>query len=278
YSNYHQLHKNWKLSFEATQRDYQLYQTFDHFKLEDAINYKISLANLMARAQGANNHEWFNKAISELKGAPVNSFNEEGEVFQNVYFQEHLFYINNGKFKEAKALVPYIIDGLNKYEAKINKARVLAFQFNIMIMYFIMHEFREALKWSETLLSDKSEIKQHQKYVTALLLPFIHFELGHTELVESFARSAYRLLHRKNRLHQFERLILKFLQNMPLSVDQDDFKPMLNQLHDELVSLLEDPDIPMVLGMEEITLWAKSHYRGMKMSDLINSEDSGSVE
>lgn len=269
YSNYHQLHRNWDSSFEATKREYQLYQKYDQFKIEDAINYKICLANLMARALSSRNTEWFQKAIIELKAAPIHSFNEEGEVFQNIYFQQHLFYINNGQFEEAKALVPDILEGLEKYKAKINKARVLAFQFNIMIMHFIMHEFKEALKWIEILLDDKSEIKQHQKFVSILLLPIIHFELGHVDLVDSYTRSAYRFLKQKNRLHDFERLVVKFLNKMPFSSDRVDFTNTVAEFDTEVQKLLNDPTIKLTLGMEEMSVWAKSHLTNTRMADIL---------
>ena len=271
-SNYYQLQRNWKSSLNHTVHEYEQYQAHKGMKMEDAINYKICLANLMALSSSAGEKDWFTKALEEMKGLPTNSFNEEGEVFQNVYFQEHLFYINNGEFEKAEALVPIIEEGLYKYEAKINQARKVAFQFNIMVMYFLMHEFKNALKWSEVLLTDKSEIKQHQKFVTTLLLPFIHFELGHIELVDSFARSAYRLLKRKNRLHQFERLAIRYLQDMPLSNAQEEFKPKLKELHNGIDKLMADSSVPVILGMEELSLWAKSHYDGIKMSDLLRKK------
>jgi tetratricopeptide (TPR) repeat protein len=231
----------------------------------------------MARAQSANEHEWFHKALNEMKELPVSSFNEEGEVFQNIYFQEHLFYINHGEFEKAEALVPIIEEGLVKYEAKINKARRLAFQFNIMIMFFIMHRFKDALKWTEPLLDDNSEIKQEQKFVTTLLLPIIHFELGHVDLVDSFTRSAYRLLQKKKRLHDFEKLVVKYLTDMPLSSDKMEFRTKLKAFSDHLDSLLNDPNVKITLGMEEMSLWAKSHLLNKKMSEIIE-EELGTIE
>lgn len=269
YSNYSQMVRNSEDSLNYTIEEYKLFHENDHFILEDAANYKICLANLMSRAMAAENDEWFKKAATEIKQLPTNTFNEEGEVFQNVYFQEHLFYINHGDFEKAEALIPVIEKGLITYEAKINQARRLAFQFNIMVMYFIMHDFKKALQWAMPLLDDTSEIKQQQKFVTTILLPFIHFELGHAELVDSFARSAYRLLQRNTRLHAFERLALKYLKNMPLSKESPEFKPMVTEFHEELEKLMSDASIPTILGMEELSLWARSHFSGKKMSSLL---------
>jgi hypothetical protein len=269
YATYHHLHRNSKAAFEHAKNEYLLYQRFEHFKTEEAHNYKVCLANVMARSMSAKEKEWFLRAVDEMKSLPTSSFNEEGEVFQNVYFQEHLFYINNGEFDKAEALIPAIEAGLEKYASKVNKARLLAFQFNIMVMYFLMHRFKEALKWSEKLMDDKSEIKQHQKFVTVLLLPIIHFELGHTDLVDSLTRSAYRNLLKKKRLHEFERATVKYLKGMPLSPDRVEFREKLTHFDIELEKLMNHTSISSTLGMEEVSLWVKSHIIGQKMADIL---------
>jgi hypothetical protein len=209
------------------------------------------------------------KALSEMKIAPVNSFDEEGEVFQNVYFQEHLYYINVGEFEKAVALVPIIENGLQTYNGKINKARVLAFQLNIMVMYFIMHRFKDCLQWMDLLLSDNSEIKQEQKYVCALLQPLVHFELGHEELVDNYSRAAYRLILNKNRLHDFERSVLKYLKTIPLSANDNAFTEKLINFNNQLQSLSNQQDFKAPLGMEEMLLWVESRLNDTKMSDIL---------
>ncbi|MFT5053860.1 MAG: hypothetical protein ACI97X_000883, partial [Oceanospirillaceae bacterium] len=264
-SNYNYLIGDRFKSFVHTKQEYECFQQFDHFKAEDAINYKKCLANLMARSLSAGQFEWFEKGLVEMKSLPTPSFNEEGEVFQNVYFQEHLYYINVGKFVEAEALVPLIQAGLVKYASKVNKARQTAFRFNIMVMYFVMHKFRDALQWADVIMTDASEIKQHQKLVTVLLLPLIHYELGHEDLVESFTRSAYRFLHKKKRLHEFERLVIKYLREMPLSSDQEAFRRKLRTFLNNLEKLMHDPKVSTALGMDELSLWAKSHVEGIPM-------------
>ena len=271
-SNYYHLLRDWNASLTHTINEYRIYGSSEHLKAENVMEFKICLANLMSRAISAKNQDWFKKALDEMKSIPTHSFNEEGEVFQNVFFQEHLFYINHGEFEKAEAMIPEIVEGLAKYASKINQARKLAFQFNIMVMYFLMHEFKEALKWTEPILSDTVGIKQHQKFVITLLLPIIHFELDHVDLVESFTRSAYRLLQKKKRLHEFERLVLKYLQDMPLSSEKQEFRVKLEAFHKNLQALMTDPMVGVTLGMEEMSLWATSHITGKKMSVLLREK------
>ncbi|MBI1287786.1 MAG: hypothetical protein GC178_09425 [Flavobacteriales bacterium] len=271
HGNYNHLFKNRQAAFEASLAEYELYQQFSFMKDEESKNYKICLENLISRALTSKNYDWYLKALEEMKTVPVTSFDEEGEVFQNVYFQEHFYYINIGEFEKAASLVPTIENGLITYQPKINKARVLAFQFNIMVMYFIMHRFKDALRWMNPLLADNSEIKQQQKFVTLLLQPIIHFELGHEDLVESYTRSAYRFIQKKERLHRFEKIVLKYFQQMPFNSSHEMFNTNLEQLIIELNQLSMQKNHESVLGMEEIELWAKSHLTGQKMINLLRS-------
>jgi len=211
------------------------------------------------------------KLLDELKSLPANSFNAEGEVFQNVYFLEHLRYLGRGECDKAASLIPDIEDGLKKYGAKINTARRLSFEYNIMIMYFIMHRFKEAQTWAEKILEDKSEIKQDVTTVTRVLYPIIHFELGHQELVENLTRSAYRYLLKLKRLHGFERLMIKYLEKIPLSADSEEFSEKLLELSADLVELRENQKEKITFGFEEVELWVRSHLEEEEMQCLIPS-------
>lgn len=269
YANYHQILRDWSSSFEATKREYELYQKYDHFKEQDSYNYKLCLANLMSRANSAKEYDWFLKALEEMKTVPVHSFNEEGEVFQNIYFQEHLYYINAGEFDKAEALIPTIEEGLEKYEAKINKARYLTFQYNIMIMYFITHNFKKASEWANAILLDKSEIKENVKTVTKILLPMIHFELGHDELVENMTRSAYRHLINKQRIHSFEREVLRYFKVAPFQNRSDEFESKMNDFSSAINSLIAEENSSGMFGLEEVYLWIRHKKTGKPMHELL---------
>jgi len=267
YSNYHNFYGNHEESFKYTLLEYNLFKEYAQFMQTEVAKYRICLANLIARAQSAGKSEQFLRSIAELKSIPSATFNEEGEVFQNVYFLEHLHYINTGEFEKAESLIPDIENGLTKYENKINKARLLSFLYNIMIMYFLMHRFKEASSWAERILEDKSEIKQEVTTITRILFPIIHFELGHDDLVEGMTRSAYRYLKSKKRLHDFERLLINYLKQMPFSVDEREFKEKLEAFRLSL-NELNTPGF----GTEEINLWVNSRVTGKQMHELLKAQ------
>lgn len=269
YNDYHYFLGNAAEAFAQSEAECALYQKHPQFKDENPIGYKICLANLIGRAYSSQNDKRFLEAIEEMKSLPAASFNDEGEVFQNVYFSEHLYHMNKGDFEKAESLVPDIQAGLETFEAKINKARLLSFQFNIMVMYFLMHRFKEAATWADKILDDKGEIKQGIQVVTRILYPIIHFELGHHDLVENLTRAAYRYLLNKKRLHEFERLMVNYLKQMPFTANDAEFKRMLQTFNEDLSTLMKDSNLSVAFGMEEMKLWSTSRLHGQKMTDLI---------
>lgn len=268
-SDYYNCMSEWGPSFDHLWVLYEAFQIKPSLKKEYLLRYRILLSNLCTRAFSANKEETFFDLLNELKSLPSNSFNAEGEVFQNVYFLEHLWYLSKGKLVEAESLMPAISEGLNRYASKVNKARLLSFQYNIMVMYFIMHRFKEARDWAEKILDDKSDIKQNVTTVTRILYPIIHFELGHHDLVENLTRSAYRYLLKLKRLHSFERIMVKYLQELPLSPQNEEFMNKLKELSVEFEKLRTDSNEQITAGFEELELWIRYRLEGKEMPLLL---------
>jgi tetratricopeptide (TPR) repeat protein len=224
---------------------------------------------VISRSQASGKNKEFLKFIEELKSLPISSYNEEGEVFQNVYFQEHIYYLNTGEFEKAKSLVPAIKSGLNKYGDKVNKARLLSFRYNIMVMYFLMNDFKESLHWANQIIDDRNNIKEDVLTVTRILLPVIYFELDYSDLLESSTRSSYRYLQSKNRLHDFEKVILKYLKTMPFTADKTELTTNLNRLRADIDEIISKPNQKLMLGMDEIMIWLSSKIDNKSMQSII---------
>jgi hypothetical protein len=242
-----------------------LFDEYRHMQTEESQLYKTALANYLTHAHAISDYSRFEEVLKILRSLPTDSYYAEGEVFQNVYFLSHLYYINNGRFEDAADLVPEIKQGLETFARKINRSRELSFKYNIMVMYFLMHRFKEAREWSEMLLEEKSDIRQDLQTANRILYPVICYELGKFDLMESITRSAYRYLLGQQRLHDFERLVIRYLQSMPFSNDSVDFGKKLGGFSSELETLTEK----RAVGFEEMTLWIRSKQSGRLMRELI---------
>lgn len=272
FADYAALKGNRQEAFEWLMRNYEMYQENPKMKQEQLNSYRLLVSNLMGRLANDDDEELFGKLSSELKTLPVDSFNAEGEIFQNVFFLEHLRFINQGKLHLAEALVPDINSGLLEYGSKINKARELSFKCNIMVMYFILHKFDKAKDYADDLLSQKGEIKQGVLTLTRIIYPIVHYELGHIDLVENLTRSSYRYLLKLKRLYGFERLMIKYLDTLPFNTSKEEFANSIAEFANDLQALRADPNELNTPGFEEIELWVKSKVTGEPMHQLLASK------
>jgi hypothetical protein len=268
-SNYFNCIADRKSCFEHTATQLALYEANPEMILEESQGYKTTLANYLTRAHAWRDYSRFEELLKTLKGLPTDSFYAEGEVFQNVNFIEHLYYINNGRFEEAEQLVPVIQVGLVTYARKINKSRVLSFKYNILVMYFIMHKFKEAKQWSESIMEENTDIRQDMQTANRILYPIICYELGKFDILENITRASYRYLLSQQRLHDFERLVIRYLQAMPFNANEKDFEEKLSEFEQELEILKSAPGFHRSYGIDEVDLWIKFKRNGKLMRELL---------
>lgn len=223
----------------------------------NSISYKTAISNYLVYANTTRDYSRFEALLAELKSLPSTSFYEEGEVFQNVYFIEHIYYLNQGRLDQAAQLVPSIMKGLSEFKGKVSPAREITFHYNIMMMYFLMDNYREALKMAETIMDLRSDVRQDVQISARIFHLICHFELGHADLMESLTRSVYRHLMGQQRLHGFERIMVKFLAEMPFQAQDKDRDRLLNQLLSELngLSELEEEKARVNPGRDEVIIW-----------------------
>ena len=257
-----------KQCFENAATALEILESNPDKQKEEGQLYKTTLANYLTRAHAYRNYSKFEEKLKTLKSLPADTFYAEGEVFQNVYFVEHLYYINAGRFEEAEALVSTIEQGLITYARKINRSRVLSFTYNIMVMYFVMHRFKDARIWSERLLDEKSDIRQDNQTANRILYPIICYELGKFDILDNITRASYRYLLAQQRLHEFERMVIRYLKTMPFTANEKAFKEKLEAFTTEIEAFTVSETFVRGSGMEEVELWIRSKREGRLMRDM----------
>jgi len=268
-SHYYNCLADRKNCFEQTAAQLAVYEANPEMALEEGQGYKTTLANYLTRAHAWRDYSRFEELLKTLKNLPTDTFYAEGEVFQNVYFIEHLYYINSGRFEEAEQLVPIIQEGLVTYARKINKSRVLSFKYNILVMYFLMHKFKEAKFWSESIMAENTDIRQDMQTSNRILYPIICYELGKFDIMENITRASYRYLLAQQRLHDFERLVIRYLQAMPFTDNVKEFDKKLTTFEEEIAELKTKEGFRPTVGMEETDLWLKSKRLGKLMREIL---------
>lgn len=239
---------------EAAKKIIELWNNHPHLKTEKPEVYKIYLNNYLTALFKVGRLDEFPAILHELKALPSNNFNEEAETFSIVAFNELLYFLNTRNFQTALQSLDYISNGLERYKAKIHKAREFSFYYNISVLYFMMERHEEALDWLQKILNHpKTEHRKDLQRFANLLQLIYHFELGNYYLLDSMIQTIQKKMNRWTPLSTFEDLFFKQMFLLNKSSLNDKSRRPFPEFLDSMIRLRESEETH--LGLEEVIIW-----------------------
>ena len=178
-------------------------------------------------------------------------------------------------FKRFEKISPDIKKFIDDNKQKINESRLAFLYYNMAHILFIQDEFNESLKWTNSLLNDIDIDKAQEIYSFAKILNlFIHLELDNKELVNYTIKSTKRFLKTRNKLFEYETIVLKFIQKISgYNFDKYD-------LEEHIEGLVSTLDIETKNTFENIPFeyfdclaWAESKLKNKKLSQIIKKQN-----
>ncbi|MEO1257175.1 MAG: hypothetical protein AAFZ15_00200 [Bacteroidota bacterium] len=238
-----------------------LWQEHPKIRKDKPHLYKIHLSNFLAICHDSSNYTEFLDYLNKIKPLASQSFDEEAETFQNVFYYELLYYLNTLQIKEALMLIPVIEKGFKKYHRKINKARLIAFWYNISLLYFISENFKKALEWLTNILHEpKTEHRQDVQRFARFLELVLHYELGNFQVYDYLFRSLKRYVQKDINQNTFEATLLKHFNKLTDLNSGKKEEKLFNTFQTDLKDLSKDQ--AHSIGLEEISLWVSSKVTG----------------
>ena len=168
-----------------------------------------------------------------------------------------------------------IVEFVESNENKINSSRLAFFYYNLAHILFIQDKFSESLKWVNKLLNNIAIDESQEIYSFAELLNlFLHFELGNNDLVQYNLKSTKRFLKTRNKLFDYEEVILNFFtKTTHHSFNKFDLSDHMENLRDKILKLdkTELQQIPMEYF--DCINWAESKLKQKKLSEIIKEKN-----
>jgi tetratricopeptide (TPR) repeat protein len=209
--------------------------------------YVKALNNLMFAYMDNNQWEKCFAMIDKLKGLVkkpgFESIDVQLKLFTFPHNAELLVCINNGDFLKAKEdVIPSILEGIKKYDDKINNEEVMLFYYNISRIHFGYGDYKNALKYINLVLNDSESGLREDVYAFARLVNLIiHYELGNYDLLDYTIKSTKRFVAKSQKNYKFETVFLKDFKKLIKTKNADDMNRVYVDFKDELVKVLEDP-------------------------------------
>ncbi len=98
--------------------------------------------------------------------------------------------------------------------------------------------------------------------------------MGNTSLLNYLFRSAYRILKKRNRLFQFERLVLNFIRDTGKVVNKRSLKESFITLKSEFEALEKIPSERVIFQYFDFIAWLDSKIKGMPFSQAVRERHS----
>lgn len=178
-------------------------------------------------------------------------------------------------FKRFEKTSPLIISFIEENKKKINESRLAFLYYNMAHILFVQDEFNESLKWINLLLNDIDIDKAQEIYSFAEILNlFIHLELDNKELVNYTLKSTKRFLKTRNKLFDYESIVLKFIQKISsYKFDKYDLEEQLEKLIETLNAETKNTFENIPFEYFDCIAWAESKLKKKNLS-LITKEQN----
>lgn len=178
-------------------------------------------------------------------------------------------------FQKFEKLYPTIRQFIEDNKENLNDSRLAFLYYNIAHILFIQDEFNEALKWLNTLLNDINIDKAQEIYSSAEILNlFLHYELQNSELVKYTLKSTKRFLKTRNKLFEYETIVLNFMQKVTgYNFDKFELSEQLDKLIINLELITSNPYENIPFEYFNCLNWANSKVKKQKLSNITRKQN-----
>jgi len=201
-----------------------LFDNTPKFKNEKPVLYIRCLINLQyakTRLREADAVQAIStKCVEEMEtlNLPIPFYNS---IRLSLLFNEYDVYAIYDNELILDTLINKINDYFTSNKEQITQATTYELYWYNAINGFIHLEYHKALEYLNLIVNTKSKVKHDIQTRAKILILIVHFELGNMRLLRSFARNTSRMLNKKNKLDEFEMIVLKFIERRLLKFDNN---------------------------------------------------------
>lgn len=233
--------------------------------------YISALNNILLSQVHLHKYDGFHDILKKLREFPVKSLNLEVSRFISSFTFEMVMYLDTGEFQKGVLIVDEILEGLKKYEDKLNAVEQITILYNVFYLYFGTGQYGKALKIMNRLLQDfQKELRYDIQSATRILNLMLHYELGNESVLESSALSTYRFLYKSKRLFKLENIVLNYIRKvMPGITNHRQQIAAFTQLRDQFKELEKDPFEAKALEYFDYISWLDSKIEGVSFEEVV---------
>ena len=254
-----------------------LFEENSHLKASKIEMYIRALNNLLVSQSKLHKYDEFIISIQKLD---LIKEIEELKLTENVrlllfkYTATHKInrYFMLGEFTEGSQIIPEIAKSLEEFEHLLDTHYITIFYYKFACMYFGEDNYHQVIYWLNKIINMKDVDLRSDIHSFARILNLIsHYELGNIDLVDYYIRSTYRFLIKKNDLHLFQKIIMRFLRKLS-SITRDQLIDAFKDLREQLLPLNDKFYERRPFIYFDIISWLESKIENHKIQEIIKEK------
>lgn len=198
------------------------------------------------------------------------SLDSEVKIFSSAYIGQLTLYNRKGEFDKTIKLYNEIENQLEKYSSKLNKEKILLFNYNKAYALFGLEDYKSALRFINDILNEnEKELRQDVYSFARIFNLIIHYELGNYNFIEYDSKSTQRFLNKYEKDYQIEKVFMKYIKKIAREEFAPNKKEIFQNFFDEVNVLLKDPQEQVILEYFNVKAWVFSKLKRISFTDAI---------
>ena len=250
------------------------YQKNPHLIEYSTIGYIFSLSSLTrAHIQNKNNKKAL-ETVNVLEET-INKYNinNSPNISARVFFYSTNnrldIYLNDDLYDDCQKLIEERNKEFEKYRLFIGKPLLYEYYFLITKYYFVVGEFKMALKYTNLIINDLSfKVREDLLSVIRLINLLIYFELKTDFTLAYLTKNTYRYFTKRKKLYKVENELIRFMKNQIQIQSKAIQKEDLMQLKNKMKHLKKHKFESRPFQKFDFEYWAKAKLEKKLICEL----------
>lgn len=274
---YYSFIQDFELGYEYAKKWVRLFDKNPNMIIPKIEMYIRAINNLLVSQSKLHKYKEFKATVKKLDSVqkiPDLRLTENIRLLLFKYSATHRInrYFMLGEFAEGSQIIPDIANSLEEFEHLLDTNYIIIFYYKFACMYFGNDDYKSVVHWLNKIINMKDVDLRSDIHSFARILNLIsHYELGNLDLVDYYIRSTYRFLIKKNDLHLFQKIIMKFLRKLS-SITRDQLIDAFKDLREQLLPLNEKFYERRPFIYFDIISWLESKIEKRSVQEIIHEK------
>lgn len=279
YSTYFFIVRDVTNCYKYTNKTLSLFQAEPHLKNEHSLAYIHAISNMLNLMGMMNKDQEREQYLAQLENIwhdeqLLNSEAVRIKLFEAYYYHQMTYCISQNRFEDGLALVQDMQSGMNAYGERLDKMGKIMLCFYGFHVCFGAERYEQSYQWLLNIINEPDNNRLRQDiYTFAQILRLIAvYEMNDKGLLVQTIDAVYNFLDLKERLYQFETIVLDLLRQLKQgTINTNNTQKIFTDFLAQLQLLADDNFERKAFAYFDFPKWLQAKIIGQSFGDRIKT-------